>query len=187
MLTMQYSFTLPADYDMSIIERRIRDKGPAFDGLPGLAFKAFMVARKDDDAFRSADNLYAPLYLWRSIQGMKDFLSDDRFRAVAQAFGWPVVRTWIPVAVTGDPDPGATRFVSRELVQLSPYTDLEDLGRSETDALCENARQGLIYGLSAFDPATWTRVRFRLWSQPPRVSGEIDAQTYRVLHVSPGA
>ncbi len=27
MIAMQYSFTLPADYDMSIVDRRIRDKG----------------------------------------------------------------------------------------------------------------------------------------------------------------
>jgi hypothetical protein len=32
-----------------------------------------------------------------------------------------------------DADPGAARFVSRELVQLSPYANLDDLGRSETD------------------------------------------------------
>ncbi|MGO6908064.1 DUF4865 family protein, partial [Rhizobium ruizarguesonis] len=46
MITMQYSFTLPADYDMSIIDRRIRDKGPLLDGFPNLGFKAYLSARK---------------------------------------------------------------------------------------------------------------------------------------------
>ena len=36
MLAMQYSFTLPADYDMTIIERRIAENGHRLDGYPGL-------------------------------------------------------------------------------------------------------------------------------------------------------
>jgi hypothetical protein len=34
MIAMQYSFVLLADYDMAIIDRRIRDKGPLLDGFP---------------------------------------------------------------------------------------------------------------------------------------------------------
>jgi hypothetical protein len=37
MLAMQYGFTLPADFDMDIIRRRVTAKGPAVDGFPGLA------------------------------------------------------------------------------------------------------------------------------------------------------
>lgn len=50
MIAMQYSFTLPADYDMSIIDRRIRDKGPLLDGFPNLGFKAYLSARKGSSA-----------------------------------------------------------------------------------------------------------------------------------------
>ena len=46
MLAMQYSFTLPADYDMDIIRRRVASKGPLIDGLPGLGFKAYLYARR---------------------------------------------------------------------------------------------------------------------------------------------
>ena len=35
MIAMQYSFVLPADYDMAIIDRRIREKGPLLDGFRG--------------------------------------------------------------------------------------------------------------------------------------------------------
>ena len=63
MIAMQYSFTLPADYDMGIIDRRIRDRGPGTDGLPHLGFKAYLSARKGE--FGSAENLYAPFYLWQ--------------------------------------------------------------------------------------------------------------------------
>ena len=44
---MQYSFALPADYDMAIVERRIAEKGPALDGLPGLRAKAYLSARRE--------------------------------------------------------------------------------------------------------------------------------------------
>ena len=46
MIAMQYSFTLPADYDMSIVDRRIRDKGPLLDGFPNLGFKAISAPAK---------------------------------------------------------------------------------------------------------------------------------------------
>ncbi|SEI05207.1 protein of unknown function [Rhizobium tibeticum] len=93
MMAMQYSFRLPADYDMSIIDRRIRDKGPMLDGFPGLGFKAYLCARKGE--FGSCENLYAPFYLWQQPQGASDFLTGPGFERVTQSFGWPHVKTWI--------------------------------------------------------------------------------------------
>ena len=57
MLAMQYTFTLPADYDMDIIRQRVTTKGPAVDGFPGLGFKAFLYTRRGD---HGPENLYAP-------------------------------------------------------------------------------------------------------------------------------
>ena len=76
MIAMQYRFTLPADYDMSIIERRIRDKGPLLDRFPGLGFKAYLYAVADDTATGGRENLYAPfwrlqrssVWTWRTTQ-----------------------------------------------------------------------------------------------------------------------
>jgi len=34
MIVMQYRFTLPADYDMTIIEKRIEENGAKLDGFP---------------------------------------------------------------------------------------------------------------------------------------------------------
>ena len=44
MIPMKNSFILPADYDMGIIDRRIRDRGQGTDGLPHLGFKAYLSA-----------------------------------------------------------------------------------------------------------------------------------------------
>ena len=70
MIAMQYTIALPADYDMAIIRRRIADKGHLLDDFPGLAFKAWLHAARDDNELPSRDNLYAPFYLWRDSAGM---------------------------------------------------------------------------------------------------------------------
>jgi len=44
MLAMQYCFSLPADYDMAIVRRRISDNGHRMNGFPKLVFKAFLHA-----------------------------------------------------------------------------------------------------------------------------------------------
>jgi len=70
MIAMQYSFTLPADYDMAIIDARIRDKGHLFDGFPHLRFKTFLAARQHGGECPSTANLYAPFYLWDEPAGL---------------------------------------------------------------------------------------------------------------------
>jgi len=48
MIVMQYRFTLPADYDMAIVEKRIAQNGARLNGFAGLLFKAFLVSRRED-------------------------------------------------------------------------------------------------------------------------------------------
>ena len=50
MIAMHYRFTLPADYDMALIEQRIASNGARLDGFPGLLFKAYLYSRQDDGA-----------------------------------------------------------------------------------------------------------------------------------------
>ena len=56
MIAMQYNFTLPADYDMGIVERRITEKGPLLDDFPKLKFKAYLSAARDDEALAAVLN-----------------------------------------------------------------------------------------------------------------------------------
>ena len=80
-LAMQYSFALPADYDMAIVERRIAEKGPALDGWPGLGAKAYLSARRDAN---QRENLYAPFYVWDDAAAMSGFLTGRGFAGVAE-------------------------------------------------------------------------------------------------------
>ena len=44
MIAMQYRFDFPDGMDMASIHQRVIEKGPGFDGLPGLEQKAFLVS-----------------------------------------------------------------------------------------------------------------------------------------------
>jgi len=181
MMAMQYSFTLPADYDMSIIDRRIRDKGPMLDGFPGLGFKAYLSARKGE--FGSCENLYAPFYLWQQPHGASDFLTGPGFERLTQSFGWPRVKTWITWhAETARPVADA-KFAAEEIIPIAPYSPLAKIRDEEARWVQREARQAdVLAAVSAFEPTNWTLVRFSLRRLAPLIAGS--SQIYRVGHMS---
>jgi len=176
MLAMQYSFVLPSDYDMGIIERRIRDKGPMLDGFPHLRFKAYLSARQQGG---SAENLYAPFYLWDHPDGLSNFLTGPGFVGLTRDFGWPAVKTWVVWHAELARDLSEARFASRESETIQPYADLAQLRASSIErAKGSNALADVV----GFEPTSWTFLRFRLWrTLPATIAG---AQLYNVGHLS---
>lgn len=186
MIAMQYSFNFPADYDMSIVDRRIKEKGHALDTHQPLAFKAYLTARKDDPDTRSRENVYAPFYLWHDCDGLHDFIDCAGFAGLADSFGWPIVRTWPAVICT---EQGAAlslaQFASREIVSIAPFSDLGELRRVERElALTAVQKEHAVLALSAFEPTAWTLVRFRLWRDAKSLPNAALVQAYDVQHVS---
>jgi len=179
MIAMQYSFTLPADYDMSVIDRRIADKGPLLDGFPGLKFKAYLVARRGE---HGPENLYAPFYVWNEDEGLAEFLCGPGFAGVTQSFGWPQVRTWICWRVEASKDIGEAAYATRELLTTPAHAPLADIRKRESDDTTRDVESGAVASVAGFDPTHWTRVRFRLWRERPAEHGE--AQLFRVGHMS---
>lgn len=190
MIAMQYSFVLPADYDMAIIDTRIRDKGHLFDGFPHLRFKAFLSARQRGGDFASTANLYAPFYLWDEPEGLNDFLSSPDFSGLAQTFGWPEVTTW-PVwqAEFGQAPLAEARFATRRITTIAPYSDLGELRSAAVAAARTEVTNGALAAVAAFEPTRWTTVHFALWrSLPddglPRDAPAGETQIYAVGHMS---
>lgn len=185
MIAMQYSLTLPVDYDMGIIDRRIRDKGPLLDGFPNLKFKAYLRAARDD--LGSHENLYAPFYLWDKAEGASDFLCGPGFQALASDFGWPSVRTWIVWRACVAPEFREAKFATRDILPIEPHARLDEIRRREgdeaTDAIGSSNALASVVG---FEPTTWTRIRFRLWHQLPETLLASGVQAYRVGHISTG-
>lgn len=183
MIAMQYNFALPADYDMAIIHHRIASKGHLMDGFPGLVFKAYLSAAKAG-TLPSRENLYAPFYLWEGSEGMNNFLCGEGFAGVSGAFGWPSVKTWSVWASNLSPDIAAARYATREIVPIAPHASLGALRQQEREAVDAAVKQGhALTTVSGFDPANWSLVRFRLWSEAPAVA-EAGVQVYEVGHLS---
>lgn len=184
MLAMQYAFTLPADYDMDIIRARVSTKCVTYDRLPHLGFKAFLITEQGKDG--NHENSYAPFYLWQEPQGMHDFFGSDKFQGLVQSFGWPTIRTWSILDVALGNTAVAPLHATRELVQIASYADLQELYIRELAEQREAMRSSHVHSrLVAFEPTTWTLVRFTLWevfgSDERRSQG---MQHYEVLHLS---
>lgn len=184
MIAMQYSFALPADYDMAIVDRRIVEKGPLLDNFPNLKFKAYLTARKGSGHTPSQENLYAPFYVWNQSEGLNDFVCGDGFVAVTQSFGWPQVKTWIVWRAHLAKTIAQAAFATREIAPIAPHAALSELRkRASEEALGDVESGGALASVAGFEPTTWTSVRFRLWGERP-TSVAAGAQTYQVGHLS---
>ena len=84
MLAMHYAIALAGPDAVAAVRRRATERGPLFDGLPGLAHKLFLV-----DA---ADPCYATFYLWPDADAALAFLEGPFFQALVAQFGRPDVR-----------------------------------------------------------------------------------------------
>ncbi|MBD9626334.1 DUF4865 family protein [Ensifer sp. ENS06] len=183
MIAMQYSFVLPADYDMTIIDRRIREKGPLLDGFPHLRFKAYLSARKQNDGFASFENLYSPFYLWDTSEGIDRFLSSTGFATLTRDFGWPVVRTWMIWHADLHPGLRTAKFARREIVPIAPHSDFASQRNDAVTEARSAIHEGATAAIAAFSPTEWTAVQFSLWDAVPQpVSRSV--QTYAVGHLS---
>lgn len=185
---MQYNSTLPADYDMDIVRQRIASKGHMLDNFPGLAFKAYLHASKDQEPTSSSQNVYAPFYLWNDNDGMNNFICGDGFKAVSHAFGWPAVKQWSVWHSHMDAQVRSAKFATRQFSPIPSYTALGALREEETATGNTLTQQdGVLATLVAFDPNEWTLVRFTLWrdtSVAHKAGLPVDFQAYEVGHVS---
>ena len=132
MIAMHYRFTLPADYDMALIEQRIASNGARLDGFPGLLFKAYLYSRQDDGALPGQENRYAPFYVWHSAEAMHRFLASEGFAALTRHFGWPRIETW---HLLRSPDPASldgacmARLRRTKVASHDQLADLRGLAR----------------------------------------------------------
>ena len=150
MIVMQYRFTLPADYDMAIIEKRIAQNGARLNGFPGLLFKAYLVARRDDA--QGAENRYAPLYVWKNAHAMTQFLQSPGFQKLTQDFGWPQIETWLALRLPEVERVREAAWLTMVRQPVAPHSDLSALALS--GQLC------------AWDVSRWQLLRVELSESP---------------------
>lgn len=181
MHAMQYEFTLPADYDMEIIRKRVSTRGSALDDFAGLGLKAYGIRERGVDG--SPVNVYAPFYLWDSVTGMNAFLWGEGFRGLCASFGRPAVRHWPGTAFERGPAWGALPRASSCRVETIPadVDPAERVGQALAE-LREQARADGVHSCAlAVDPLNWELVHFTLWED---AAPESTGVRYEVLHLS---
>ncbi|WP_035796101.1 DUF4865 family protein [Kitasatospora mediocidica] len=183
MQAMQYEITLPADYDMRIIRRRVADRGHLLDGFPGLGLKAYLIRERGTAG--SPVNQYAPFYLWNSTEGMNSFLWGPGFQGINDDFGRPVVRHWLGLAFQDGP--------ARAVVPRSATRSVEPVppGRAPAEAVARALerlpdRAEVHSTALAVDTARWELTTFTLWDGPEAAAALAPdgAERYEVLHLS---
>lgn len=183
MYAMQYEITLPADYDMRIIRKRVADRGHLTDAFAGLGLKAYLIRERGHaDATL---NQYSPFYLWNDTAGMNRFLwQGGGFQGIVESFGRPAAQTWSGLLCRRGPAAGALpRVATRERVCIGREADLAQAARDAIAEVERIAGQAPVFASAcAIDPRCWERVIFTLWADMPDAA--IPGERYQVLHLS---
>ena len=165
MHAMQYQFEFSPGFDLQTVRDRVAELGPRFNDLPGLHYKAFLLS----EASGEQPALYAPFYVWRRPEGMREFLLSDSFTAVCARYGRPGVHQWVPLwHQDGNfmEDPPA--YATREFAKAAEFKGLVDLAERESErsrrVLMEPGAHSVFVGV---DPVTWKLIRMTLWTSRP--------------------
>jgi hypothetical protein len=181
MYAMQYEITLPADYDMEIIRKRVATRGHLLDAFPGLGVKAYLMSERGVDG--APVNAYAPFYLWHDVSGMNQFLwGGAGFQGIVSDFGRPTVWHWTGAAFfRGPASDSAPLLATRD---ARPIPAGADLIATMTEAVSEAEQRAALPGVHstavAVDPHHWSLLHFTLWQRASTTAGA----RFQVLHLS---
>jgi len=180
MILAHYSHRLPADYDIGIIRARAQRIAGAWDVVPDLHFKAFLLREKGQQG--ALANSYSSLYLWRREEALGDFLTTGRFRVVTESFGRPA----IDIRVSVDARRGPARKARIAVIEDAPISPDADI----TDALIEAEgrnralahRSEIFAAVTAVDTVNWRILQAVLADKP--TSALPGGVSYEVLHLA---
>lgn len=170
MIGMQYKITLPNDYDMTIIRKRVRENGGKTDGFPDLLFKAYLII---DTPTKKE---YAPLYIWENNNGMNQFIFDSYYDNILASFGWQHINIAVPYQIELSNDFSHSKYVVEIEYDLPQTTKMSPLEFPYSDASC-------LGRVLVYNPDKWKYVVFYFYQNVPEDmlnKGTI----YELLHLS---
>ncbi len=180
MLAMQYSIQLPQNYSADDIRNRVDARKQLFDDHEGLVHKSYL--------YNETDKLYAPFYIWKDVNEAKDFLLDDLFKGVVEAFSRHRVRNWFVMHMAYGNRSLKPSYAQRE-VDIIPAEEHLDTylqrDKAMQDKLAAN-NPNLYMHVVALDADRWEILHFSLWKDQASASKPASDSylTYQVLHVS---
>lgn len=180
MLLAHYVHHLPADYDMTRLHARARQRGPLWDDAPELFFKAFLLRERGE--FGATANAYSSLYLWKQDAAFRDFLVNGRYHVVTESFGRAPIHTQMALDARRGPAQMA-RFAYIETEDIVPDVGLTDVFHHAIERNHEAAAQaGTVAAIVGVDTAAWRLTHVRL-SQTLPTDDEI-ATCHQLLHLA---
>ena len=173
MIAMQYKISLPDDYDMRIIQKRVQDNGNKTDGFQDLLFKAYLISEKG--TFGNKKNEYAPLYLWKSNQGMNKFIFGGFYNNILNSFGWQQINIGIVSTDELKDNFSKSKYVL-EIESAIPVTQHMKALKFSLD-FDDCTGKVIIY-----NPDKWRYVEFYFFEKVPNAA--FNSKVYRLLHLS---
>jgi len=175
MIGMQYKITLPDDYDMERIIARVRDNGYKTDGFEGLLFKCYLIKDKQDG---NIENMYAPLYVWKTSEGMNKFLFEGYYDNILRSFGWQHVNIGIPMFIELPEEFTTAKYVLEEIHEIVPEASLNGFtSKVIQSTVKDNSYAGRV---CIYNPDSWKYSVFYFYSYRPADRTDV----YRILHIS---
>ncbi len=178
MIASQYKITLPGNYDMEQIRKRVRENGYKTDGFYGLKFKLYLITEKG--VHHNLQNSYSPLYLWKDSEGLNQFLFEGFYDNILTSFGWQNVHIEVPLMDTTTEKIKEKKYVLEIARTIEPKESLNHFRNRVKESLPE---MGNAEYLVVYNPNQWKYRVFYFLDDLQGVNAE-NGVIYDILHVS---
>jgi Domain of unknown function (DUF4865) len=180
MIMAHYAHRLPATLDVGIIRARAQERGPLWDAIPGLYFKAFLLREKG--RYGAIAHNYSSLYLWQQDDAFRDFLVSGRYKTVTDSFGRAEIETrFVLDARKGDGR--VARFAFRQDFDIHVDEDLTTAFERAVALNRDTAMQpATVAAAIGVDPRQWTFTSIVLSENAP--TGREAGTGYEVLYLA---
>lgn len=173
MIGMQYRIDFEMDFDINKIKERVKNNGHKTDGFSDLIFKLYLINEKKSDL------MYAPLYLFKSHEGMNKFIFEGYFDNILNSFGKQKINHIIPIEMELK-DIKEIKYVleSIEEVHFNEKDDLYKLTYPKTKHTLKNYDSMITF----YNPLTWKFYTYFMFKDKP--NNNFGMKLFTCLHVS---
>lgn len=176
MHAMQYHVKLPSDYNMEIIRDRVRLNGYKTDGFKNLIIKAYLISQTTSNCIT---NTYSPLYLWRSSEGMTEFIFNGFYDNVISSFGWQNINIGVIYSMNITDSVKHSLYALEEYIDIFPTLSLKEIEIKKLFRIFDNAVAEIII----YNPDKWKFVKYSFIENLPK-SLNPNIKIYDVLYTS---
>lgn len=177
MIASQYKIILPANYDMDIIRKRVKENGHKTDGFYGFKFKLYLITEKGIN--NNMQNSYSPLYVWNDSEGLNKFLFEGFYDNIITSFGWQKVNIGIPLIDTTSQKIKDAKFVFEVCGEIEPKESLNNFKSRIKESIPEISDEFVLI----FNPDKWKYSVFYFIDGFEKVKNK-KGVIYTILHVS---